>query len=68
MASSLVSSLAILLLFLSFTAAREILVGGKADAWKIPTSDDDSLNTWAASSRFRVGDSLGSFLSSSLSN
>ncbi|XVF35681.1 hypothetical protein REPUB_Repub18cG0167200 [Reevesia pubescens] len=46
------------LLFLSFTEAKEILVGGKSDAWKIPSSESDSLNKWAETSRFRIGDSL----------
>ncbi|PPD69926.1 hypothetical protein GOBAR_DD33202 [Gossypium barbadense] len=45
-------------LFLSFTEAKEILVGGKTDAWKIPSSESDSLNRWAEKSRFRIGDSL----------
>ncbi|XVE71268.1 hypothetical protein DITRI_Ditri10aG0137400 [Diplodiscus trichospermus] len=52
------TSLALLFLFLSFTDAREILVGGKTDAWKIPSSESDSLNKWAENSRFRIGDSL----------
>ncbi|XVE53524.1 hypothetical protein DITRI_Ditri03aG0010000 [Diplodiscus trichospermus] len=54
----LTSSLVLLFVFLSFTEAKEILVGGKADAWKIPSSESDSLNKWAEKSRFRIGDSL----------
>ncbi|KAK8499406.1 hypothetical protein V6N11_061561 [Hibiscus sabdariffa] len=52
------SSLVFFLIFLSFTEAKEILVGGKPEAWKIPSSESDSLNKWAESSRFRIGDSL----------
>ncbi|XP_022756307.1 early nodulin-like protein 1 [Durio zibethinus] len=52
------TSLVLLFLFVSFTDAREILVGGKTDAWKIPSSESDSLNKWAENSRFRIGDSL----------
>ncbi|GLT74041.1 hypothetical protein SLA2020_458620 [Shorea laevis] len=55
---TLTSSLVFLCLLLSFTEAREMLVGGKADAWKIPLSESDSLNKWAESSRFRIGDYL----------
>ncbi|XVF89406.1 hypothetical protein PTKIN_Ptkin19aG0127800 [Pterospermum kingtungense] len=54
----LTSSLVLFCLFLSFTEAKEILVGGKTDAWKIPSSESDSLNKWAEKSRFRIGDSL----------
>ncbi|GLT85232.1 hypothetical protein SLE2022_034280 [Rubroshorea leprosula] len=54
----LTSSLVFLFLFLSFTEAREVLVGGKTDAWKIPSSESDSLNKWAENSRFRIGDYL----------
>ncbi|XP_055832805.1 early nodulin-like protein 1 [Solanum dulcamara] len=46
------------LFFLSFTEARDHLVGGKTDSWKIPSSESDSLNHWAEKSRFLVGDSL----------
>ncbi|CAJ1972414.1 unnamed protein product [Sphenostylis stenocarpa] len=41
-----------------FLPAKEILVGGKTDAWRIPTSESDSLNQWAEKSRFQVGDFL----------
>lgn len=53
------SILFLTLLFVSFSEAMDLLVGGKPDAWKIPTSDSDSLNHWAQKSRFNVGDSLG---------
>ncbi|XP_059658252.1 early nodulin-like protein 15 [Cornus florida] len=62
MASSsraLVSTLVLsLLLFISFSEARDHLVGGKTEAWKVPSSQSDSLNKWAENSRFLVGDSL----------
>ncbi|KAG7953707.1 hypothetical protein I3843_12G123000 [Carya illinoinensis] len=47
-----------LLLLFSFSEAREIVVGGSADAWKTPSSQSESLNKWAESFCFRVGDSL----------
>lgn len=55
------SSSLVLSFFLLFglSAAKEILVGGKSDAWKIPSSQSDSLNQWAEKSRFQVGDHLG---------
>ncbi|XP_054820002.1 early nodulin-like protein 1 [Prosopis cineraria] len=57
-ASSTASSLAFLFLLFGLSAAREILVGGKTDAWKIPSSQSDTLNQWAERSRFQVGDHL----------
>ncbi|KAK4274499.1 hypothetical protein QN277_017707 [Acacia crassicarpa] len=58
--SSSSASFSLVLLFLLFglSAAREILVGGKPDAWIIPSSQSDSLNQWAERSRFQVGDHL----------
>ncbi|CAL5375082.1 unnamed protein product [Camellia sinensis] len=66
MSSSSSSSLVVLLLvFLASTSlseAREFLVGGKTEAWNVPSSSShhspDSLNQWAESSRFLIGDSL----------
>ncbi|XP_057503878.1 early nodulin-like protein 15 [Actinidia eriantha] len=53
------SSMALLLLcFVSLTEGRELLVGGKTDAWKISSSESDSLNKWSERSRFIIGDSL----------
>ncbi|XP_057799361.1 LOW QUALITY PROTEIN: early nodulin-like protein 14 [Salvia miltiorrhiza] len=56
------AQLSSLLLFvfvsLSFSEARDHLVGGKSNAWKVPASDSDSLNHWAEKSRFNIGDSL----------
>ncbi|XAR69983.1 hypothetical protein NMG60_11001782 [Bertholletia excelsa] len=45
-------------LFSSTSTKLEYLVGGKTDAWQIPSSESDSLNKWAESSRFLIGDSL----------
>ncbi|KAK1322682.1 Early nodulin-like protein 3 [Acorus calamus] len=39
--------------------AKDFLVGGTTNAWKIPSSPSDSLNRWAESTRFQIGDSLG---------
>ncbi|XP_061364198.1 early nodulin-like protein 15 [Gastrolobium bilobum] len=50
--------LLLILLFCFSAAAKEILVGGNIDAWKIPSSESDSLNQWAERSRFQVGDHL----------
>ncbi|KAH0908687.1 hypothetical protein HID58_032008, partial [Brassica napus] len=47
-----------LLLLADLYCCKEILVGGKHTAWKIPSSPSDSLNKWAESLRFHVGDSL----------
>lgn len=56
---ALASSLVLISLLLGLSEAKDLLVGGKLDAWKIPSSQSDSLNQWAESSRFRIGDSLG---------
>lgn len=45
-------------LFLSFTEARDHLIEGIADAWKVPSSESDSHNKWAQKNRFQIGDSL----------
>ncbi|XP_038884215.1 early nodulin-like protein 1 [Benincasa hispida] len=45
-------------LLFSFSEAREILVGGKSNVWTIPSSQSQSLNQWAETSRFRIGDTL----------
>ncbi|KAK7383389.1 hypothetical protein VNO78_29068 [Psophocarpus tetragonolobus] len=52
------SSLFLLFLLFGSSVAMEILVGGKTDAWNIPTSDPNSLNQWSAKARFQVGDYL----------
>ncbi|KAK2445908.1 hypothetical protein P8452_23452 [Trifolium repens] len=58
--SSKTASTSLLFLFLlfGFSAAKELLVGGKIDSWKVPSSEADSLNRWAEKSRFNVGDHL----------
>ncbi|KAJ6914323.1 hypothetical protein NC651_016556 [Populus alba x Populus x berolinensis] len=56
--AALLSWIVIVSLFVTFTEARDIMVGGKNYSWKIPSSESDSLNKWAESSRFRVGDTL----------
>ncbi|KAF9613752.1 hypothetical protein IFM89_010482 [Coptis chinensis] len=56
---TLVSSLVFVFLFLfSFSEAREFLVGGKTDSWKIPSSPSESLNEWSKASRFNIGDTI----------
>ncbi|CAJ2675084.1 unnamed protein product [Trifolium pratense] len=58
MAVSSSSSLLLLFLVFGFAAAtKDVLLGGKTDAWKIP-SESDSLNKWAQSVRFQIGDHL----------
>lgn len=57
--SSVLLLLLLMSLFLTFSEAREYLVGGKPNAWKIPSSGStDSLNKWAGALRFQMGDSL----------
>ncbi|XP_010493755.1 PREDICTED: early nodulin-like protein 3 [Camelina sativa] len=48
----------IFFLLTNLACCKEILVGGKTSAWKIPSSPSESLNKWAESLRFHVGDSL----------
>lgn len=62
------ASLSFFFLLLGFSAAKELLVGGKIDAWKIPSSEVDSLNQWAEKSRFRVGDYLGNLPNTTISS
>ncbi|KAI3985423.1 hypothetical protein MKX01_033737 [Papaver californicum] len=48
-----------LIIFSSFSEARDFLVGGKSNGWEIPSSPQSQpLNQWAQSSRFQLGDSL----------
>ncbi|KAK4349552.1 hypothetical protein RND71_032307 [Anisodus tanguticus] len=56
LSSSLVA--VVFCLMLSFTEARDHLVGGKTDSWKVPSSESNSLNRWAEKSRFLIGDYL----------
>ncbi|KAF6172828.1 hypothetical protein GIB67_034680 [Kingdonia uniflora] len=52
------SSLVLIFILFNFTEAKDHLVGGKTDGWKIPSSQSDSLNEWAQRSRFLTGDTL----------
>ncbi|KAJ8751854.1 hypothetical protein K2173_026052 [Erythroxylum novogranatense] len=52
------SVVVLLFLLLGFSEARDLLVGGRTDAWKIPSSQSESLTQWAQRLRFVVGDSL----------
>ncbi|KAF5749508.1 putative Early nodulin-like protein 15 [Tripterygium wilfordii] len=56
----LLPSLLLIFLFniITLTEGRDILIGGKSNGWKIPSSESDSLNKWAQASRFQIGDSL----------
>ncbi|KAL5071516.1 hypothetical protein RYX36_022403 [Vicia faba] len=58
--SSSSCSLLLLFLVLAFAAAapKDYLLGGKPDAWKVPSSESDSLNKWAETVRFRIADHL----------
>ncbi|XP_038695276.1 early nodulin-like protein 1 isoform X2 [Tripterygium wilfordii] len=47
-------SLLLMFLLFSFSQAKEILIGGSKDAWKVPSSQSESLNEWAEKSRFRI--------------
>ncbi|XP_008794359.1 early nodulin-like protein 3 [Phoenix dactylifera] len=60
MASPLLSSLVflVLLLIVGSSEAKDFLVGGNTEAWKIPSSPSETLNQWAEANRFLVGDSL----------
>ncbi|XP_011036692.1 PREDICTED: early nodulin-like protein 1 [Populus euphratica] len=55
---AIVFSLVLMSLLWGSSQAKDLLVGGKTDAWKIPSSESDSLNKWAGKARFLIGDSL----------
>ncbi|XP_009614624.1 early nodulin-like protein 14 [Nicotiana tomentosiformis] len=57
--NTLVSFLAFLVIFvfISFCEAKEFVVDGKANSWKIPSSPDE-FNKWAEKTRFQIGDYL----------
>ncbi|XP_022728841.1 early nodulin-like protein 1 [Durio zibethinus] len=55
---TLVPVLVLAFVLFSFCEAKDILVGGSENAWKIPNNSSDSLNQWARKYRFRVGDFL----------
>ncbi|GMH08006.1 hypothetical protein Nepgr_009846 [Nepenthes gracilis] len=50
--------LAISIILIRCAEGRDHLVGGRVGAWKVPSSETESLNKWAESSRFQVGDYL----------
>lgn len=41
-----------------FSEAREFIVDGKENSWKIPSSPNE-FNKWAEKTRFRIGDYIG---------
>ncbi|XP_058103691.1 early nodulin-like protein 13 [Magnolia sinica] len=51
-------SLIIISVLFTLSEATDFLVGGKINAWEIPSSPSDSLNGWAEENRFQIGDSL----------
>ncbi|GAA0172124.1 hypothetical protein Leryth_008543 [Lithospermum erythrorhizon] len=53
------SLMVVLIALVSFSEARQHLVGGNKNPWKIPHSKHhDSFNRWASLTRFLIGDSL----------
>ncbi|KAL5558236.1 hypothetical protein UlMin_034447 [Ulmus minor] len=58
MASISRTSLFLIFVLFSVSEAKEILIGGKSDSWTIPSSQSQTLNQWAESTRFRVADTL----------
>ncbi|KAE9609273.1 hypothetical protein Lal_00020202 [Lupinus albus] len=56
--TSVSTSILVFFLLLGFSAAKQVLVGGKIDAWKVPSSEADSLNKWSQKARFQVDDYL----------
>ncbi|KAK7347605.1 hypothetical protein VNO80_22141 [Phaseolus coccineus] len=45
-------------LFICCSQAKQYVVGGPANSWKAPLSSPDSLNHWANSHHFKIGDTL----------
>lgn len=45
-------------LLISFSEAKEYVVGGSKNSWKIPLPSPDSLNHWANTHHFKIGDTL----------
>ncbi|PIA45866.1 hypothetical protein AQUCO_01600248v1 [Aquilegia coerulea] len=52
------SSFIFFFILFSFTQANDVLLGGKTDSWKIPSSPSESLNKWTQKARFVMGDAL----------
>ncbi|PON99383.1 Phytocyanin domain containing protein [Trema orientale] len=46
----------VLLLHITLSEAREILVGGKENSWTISSSSSETLNKWPQKTRLKVGD------------
>ena len=61
---TLVPFLALAFVLFSVCEAKDILVGGSENAWKIPNNSSDSLNQWAGKNRFKVGDFLSNISAS----
>jgi len=49
-------------LLICFSEAKQYVVGGSANSWKTPLSSPDSLNHWANSHHFKIGDTLGIYI------
>ncbi|XP_014508486.1 early nodulin-55-2 [Vigna radiata var. radiata] len=45
-------------LLICCSEAKQYVVGGTANSWKTPLSSPDSLNHWANSHHFKIGDTL----------
>ncbi|TKY54692.1 Early nodulin-55-2 [Spatholobus suberectus] len=45
-------------LLISCSEAKEYVVGGSDNSWKVPLPSPDSLSHWSNSHRFKIGDSL----------
>ncbi|KAK7329923.1 hypothetical protein VNO77_24105 [Canavalia gladiata] len=50
--------LVIICLLIYCSHAKEYVVGGSENSWKVPLPSPDSLNHWANTHRFRIGDVL----------
>lgn len=46
-------------LLICCSQAKQYVVGGTANSWKTPLSSPHSLNHWANSHHFKIGDTLG---------
>ncbi|MCL7048103.1 hypothetical protein MKW94_006567 [Papaver nudicaule] len=56
---SMSSVLVNLIMFSSFSGAKDLLVGGKSNEWGVPSSPQSQPKIqWAQSSRFQLGDPL----------
>jgi hypothetical protein len=48
----------VVLAFAARSQAKDFIVGGPTDGWKVPAMSD-ALNKWASANRFHIGDNLG---------